>query len=88
MAVLPDNIRAQAHADLMREMSARRANIGAMVKADLRTLVNAIDDELNSAETAIFNALSPGALKTWIAANQAEARPVIRLVQKVREENL
>lgn len=82
MAALTDTQKNEVFAELLREWSDVRQQTP-LDKAGARDLLDTIDDEMNSAETAIFQALPNGSGKTWLQANQKIARTIIeRIVQK------
>lgn len=68
MAVLDATTRAAVHAELMRRISNERQSC-AITKSDLRAAVDAMDDFLNTNQTAINNAF-PTAARTGLTTAQ------------------
>ena len=68
MAILNDEDRIQIWSNYMAQISGRREAI-ALTKTDLREAINAVDDWLDTADAAIYQAL-PGAAQTSLTAGQ------------------
>ena len=54
----------------------------------LYTLLNLIDQEMETAETSIIQALPEGNGKTWLLDNQGLGRDLIQRVEQKRQEVL
>lgn len=80
MAVLSEADRAACWSDFMAEQSANHSTLGDMTKAELRALVDAVDNWVND-NAASFNAALPEPAKTELTARQ-KARMLLHVVDK------
>ena len=69
MAVLTDEKRKALWEEFMRQLSTRREPLGALIKAELRDAVNAMDDWIN-ANSASFNTAIPQPARGALTAKQ------------------
>lgn len=86
MAQLDVSTRAQIVRDVLKALCARREAIPVSHQA-VETLVDTIDVELESAETAILAAVPQGT-RDWLVAHQAIARELMAHVETKRKEVL
>ena len=87
MAALPDNDRRDIWAQAMADLSRTHTQIP-ISKTDLRSLINFMDSELDSAESSIFAALPAGDGKNWILANPDLGRELLTRIESKRREVL
>lgn len=87
MALLPEAERYYLWAETMRELSRHGIEIP-VAKDALRTLVDRIDEGLETTEATIFAGLPGGPGKTWLLAHQNIGREIIAHIMQCREETL
>lgn len=87
MARLTRKQLAEVRDALANEFSAVRTSIP-VNKAELDTVLDEIDVEMESAEMTIFGRLSAGRAKTWLQQNQSIGRRLIEEVVQKRKEEL
>jgi len=87
MAVLPDADRVEIWTQAMTDLS--KTNTGVPITAaELRTLINFFDNQLEDAEAAIFAALPAGDGKAWMLANLGLGRELLARIERRRREVL
>jgi hypothetical protein len=86
MAALITADREALAAKVMKELSRRRVNTGAVSPSEVVDVVGSMDDALDTAETTSITSLPLGTARTWLTNNQSEARKIITLVEQRRSE--
>jgi hypothetical protein len=87
MATLADADRLAIWADVMRDLSRSHIEIP-INNVDLRSLINFMDVQLESAETSIFTALPAGEGKAWLLAHPELGRELLARIERKRRETL
>jgi len=87
MATLPDADRVEIWAQVMTDLSKTNTEVP-ITAAELRTLVNFFDNQLEDAETTIFAALPAGDGKVWMLANAPLGRELLARIERRRREVL
>ncbi len=87
MPNLLDADRVAVHTDAMEKWSSSRTPTP-VTKAELRSLINLLDSQLDTAEGTALAAIPAGAGKTWLVANQGLARELMASIEKKRAEVL
>lgn len=87
MATLPSNDLNEVWAQVMSDFSVFSTLIP-VNKNQLKTLLVAIDSEMETAEVNLFAAIPPGAAKDWLLANLSIGRDLIQRVEQKRQEVL
>lgn len=83
---LPDAKRQDVANEIMSILSSRHDVLpGGILKADIRSLVNVVDNKIVDAEEAVNTAL-PGAAGTWMTNNPGILRRVMGKVTDARRE--
>lgn len=88
MPLLPDGDRADVHAEAMDAWSSQGGVETPVTKSELRSLINLLDSQLDSAEGTALAAIPAGTGKTWLVANQGRARELMARIEKRRSEAL
>ena len=89
MAVLNDTQRDEIAVDFMKRLSDTRTGTGILSPADMRSIVNAMDDALDSAESATVTAFVPNSdIRDWLIANASVSRRGLSQVEDYRRDNL
>lgn len=87
MAQLPSENIDQVWTSVMSDFSAVRTLVP-INKNQLNALLGLIDEQLETAETSIIQALPPGDGKAWLVANQGIGRELMSRILDKRQEVL
>lgn len=87
MATLPSDAIDRVWRDIMSEYSHLRKEIP-VTKSQLRSFINIIDQELESCEQDIVQAVPPGVIRDWLIAHPEVGRDVVIRTEVERREVL
>lgn len=89
MPVLTDPQRARIAAEFMRRLSGTRTGTGVLSKADMRSIVDAMDTQLDVAETAVVTTFLPNSdIRDWLVANPSVGRRGLAQIEEFRRSAL